>query len=289
MKPYSKTNPITEDVMATKKLKKKVQRKPAVRKVENPVVESAREIWLAGLGAFSVAQEEGSKVLERGSKLFDRLVKEGGKLEKKARKDVEGAFNDIRGEIESRVTGIRTEVETRVKGVRGEVESRVDDLRDDVEERLQPVIREGKSIEKKASQNWDRMETFFEERVSAVMARLGMPTRDDMDSLNRRVQALSRKVGEIEKTAPVAVAEAVKKAVAPKPAAKKAAAKKPAAKKAAPKKAAKKVAKKPVAKKAAPKKAAPKKAAPKKVAEKKTPVEVPAAVEKAVETPPKAA
>ena len=37
--------------MATKKLKKKVQRKPAARKVENPVVESARDIWLAGLGA----------------------------------------------------------------------------------------------------------------------------------------------------------------------------------------------------------------------------------------------
>ena len=41
--------------MATKKLKKKVQRKPAARKTENPVVDSARDIWLAGLGAFSLA------------------------------------------------------------------------------------------------------------------------------------------------------------------------------------------------------------------------------------------
>ena len=130
--------------MATKKLKKKVQRKPAARKVENPVVESARDIWLAGLGAFSMAQEESSKVIDRGSKLFDKLVKEGGKFEKKTRKDVEGAFNDIRGEIENRVTGIRSEVETRVKGIRGEVESRVDGIRDDVEDRLEPMLKQGK-------------------------------------------------------------------------------------------------------------------------------------------------
>jgi len=254
--------------MATKKLKKKVQRKPAARKVENPVVESARDIWLAGLGAFSMAQEEGSKVLDRGSKLFDKLVKEGGKFESKTRKDVEGAFNDIRGEIENRVTGLRTEVENRVKGIRGEVESRVDELRDDVEDRLEPVIKQGKTVEKRASQNWDRMESFFEERVSNVMSRLGMPTRDDIDSLSRRVQALSRKVTDLEKSTSSAVTE-VKKAAA-KPAPKKAA-KKTTAKKAAPKKAAKK--------------ATTKKAAAKKTAEKKTPV----AAEQPTETTPKAA
>jgi poly(hydroxyalkanoate) granule-associated protein len=256
--------------MATKKLKKKVQRKPAVRKAENPVLESAREIWLAGLGAFSMAQEESSKVIERGGKLFDKLVKEGSKLEKKTRKDVEGAFSDVRGEIESRVSGLRGEVETRVKGIRGEVESRVDTLRDDVEDRLEPVIKQGRSVEKRASQNWDRLEGFFEDRVTSVMSRLGMPTRDDIDSLNRRVQALSRKVSDLEKSTTTVVGE-VKKAVARKPAAKKAAAKKPAAKKAAPKKAARKP--------------AAKKAAPKKTAEKKTPV----SAETAVDTTPKAA
>ncbi|MEJ2383934.1 MAG: phasin family protein [Xanthomonadales bacterium] len=212
--------------MATKKLKKKVQRKPAARKVENPVVESARDIWLAGLGAFSMAQDEGNKVLDRGSKLFDKLVKEGGKFETKTRKDVEGAFNDIRGEIENRVSGLRSEVETRVKGIRGEVGSRVDGIRDDVEDRLEPMIKQGKSVEKRATQNWDRMESFFEERVSNVMSRLGMPTRDDIDSLSRRVQALSRKVTDLEKTTTSAVTEvtqatqAAPKKAAPKPTAK---------------------------------------------------------------------
>jgi hypothetical protein len=56
--------------MATKKLKKKVQRKPAARKTQNPVVDSAREVWLAGLGAFAVAQKEGEKFIEESNKLF---------------------------------------------------------------------------------------------------------------------------------------------------------------------------------------------------------------------------
>ena len=43
------------------------------------VRDSAQQIWLAGLGAFSKAQEEGQKV-------FDALVKEGKGLESRTRK-----------------------------------------------------------------------------------------------------------------------------------------------------------------------------------------------------------
>ena len=58
--------------MAKKTLKKKVLKKsaPAKSAAENfaaPVVESAREIWLAGLGAFSVAQAESGKLIEQGN------------------------------------------------------------------------------------------------------------------------------------------------------------------------------------------------------------------------------
>ncbi len=41
--------------------------------------ESAHNIWLAGLGAFAMAQEEGEK-------LFDTLVKEGETLQRRAKK-----------------------------------------------------------------------------------------------------------------------------------------------------------------------------------------------------------
>ena len=40
------------------------------------VKESAQQIWLAGMGAFSRAQAEGTKV-------FEALVKEGSSLQKK--------------------------------------------------------------------------------------------------------------------------------------------------------------------------------------------------------------
>jgi len=48
-------------------------------KLADTVRDSAQQIWLAGLGAFSKAQEEGVKV-------FDALVKEGKGLEAKTRK-----------------------------------------------------------------------------------------------------------------------------------------------------------------------------------------------------------
>ncbi|HKM64394.1 MAG TPA: phasin family protein [Acidisphaera sp.] len=46
------------------------------------IMESANQIWLAGLGAFAKAQEEGVK-------MFEALVKDGEKLQKRAR-DVAG-------------------------------------------------------------------------------------------------------------------------------------------------------------------------------------------------------
>ena len=69
--------------MTKKTLKKKVQAKPDLGKLATPVVDSAREIWLAGLGAFSVAQQESGKLVEQGNKLFEKLVAEGNKLEQK--------------------------------------------------------------------------------------------------------------------------------------------------------------------------------------------------------------
>jgi len=56
------------------------------------VKDSAQQIWLAGLGAFSKAQEEGAKV-------FDALVKEGKGLEAKTRKMTESRVNEVTGQM----------------------------------------------------------------------------------------------------------------------------------------------------------------------------------------------
>ena len=54
------------------------------------VKESAHQIWLAGLGAFSKAQEEGNKV-------FDALVKEGETIQKKTRKAADEKMAAVAG------------------------------------------------------------------------------------------------------------------------------------------------------------------------------------------------
>ncbi len=214
--------------MAKKKLKKKVQSKPTVHKSVNPVVDSVREIWLAGLGAFSVAQQEGGKIIEQGNKMFDQLVAEGSKLEKRTRKDVGGAVDDLRSDIESRVGDIRSGIESRVNEFRGDVESRLGGVREQAE-----------SVRKQASDNWGKLEKIFEDRVSRSLANLGIPTRDDVKDLAERVQKLSRQVAAMgEKAYPAAKKTVVKKTTTKMAAPKKAKVKKTVVKKAASKKAA---------------------------------------------------
>jgi poly(hydroxyalkanoate) granule-associated protein len=149
-----------EYIMAKKTLKKKVQAKPEIGKFAAPMVDSAKEIWLAGLGAFSVAQQEGGKLIEQGNKLFEKLVSEGEKLEKKTRDLTETTVGDLRGGVESRVD----------------------------------------SVKQQAVDNWDKLEGIFEDRVARVLGRLGVPTADDVNKLSKRVADLSKQVSAMSKT-----------------------------------------------------------------------------------------
>ena len=64
------------------------------------IMESAQQIWLAGLGAFAQAREEGTK-------LFDSLVKEGLSLESKTRKLALGKADEVRGAVETSVSQVK--------------------------------------------------------------------------------------------------------------------------------------------------------------------------------------
>ncbi|MEO8670513.1 MAG: phasin family protein [Tahibacter sp.] len=64
------------------------------------IMESAQQIWLAGLGAFSQAREEGTK-------LFETLVKEGLNLEQKTRKIAVGKADEVRNNIETGVSQVK--------------------------------------------------------------------------------------------------------------------------------------------------------------------------------------
>jgi poly(hydroxyalkanoate) granule-associated protein len=86
-----------------------------------------------------------------GTKLFEGLVKEGLNLEQTARK----------------FAGNRTNV------VRDVVENRVDQARE------------------RATDTWDRLEKVFEDRVQRALTKLGVPGRDDLADLSKRVETLT--------------------------------------------------------------------------------------------------
>lgn len=182
--------------------------------IAQSVKDSAQQIWAAGLGAFSKAQGEGGKV-------FEALVSEGMKLQKKTQSAAEERLSTVTA---------------KMSGMAGEVGA-------------------------KAGQHWDKLESIFEERVANALKRLGVPTAKEVEVLIARIDALSAAIQPPAKKAAGKKAAPTKLApkAATKPAAKNGAA--PAAKKSpAPRKAAS-PAKKPasaapaapvVAKKAAP-------------------------------------
>jgi poly(hydroxyalkanoate) granule-associated protein len=163
-----------------------------------------------------------SKAQGEGGKVFEALVKEGMGLQKKT----QSAAEEKLGAMASKMSGMAGEVGA------------------------------------KAGQQWDKLESIFEDRVASALKRLGVPTAKDIEVLIARIDALSASVGGAK---PVAKKAAAKKPVAKaavKSVAKKAAAAKPVAKPAA-KPAAKAAAKAVPAKKAA----APRKRAAAKPAE----------------------
>jgi poly(hydroxyalkanoate) granule-associated protein len=90
-----------EDTML-KKAKAEAAGKPAGdgKDLSQSVLDSSRQIWLAGLGAFSRAQAEGTKV-------FETLVKQGETLEAKTRKAASDTAAMARGAATAKVREVQ--------------------------------------------------------------------------------------------------------------------------------------------------------------------------------------
>ena len=136
------------------------------------VRDSAQQIWLAGLGAFSKAQEEGGKV-------FQALVKEGMSLQRKT----QTVAGDKLTDATSRMASMATEISS------------------------------------KASGQWDKLETIFEERVARALKKLGVPTAKEIDALATRVEELNRTVASM-RSGPAPARSAARPAAAKRPAGK---------------------------------------------------------------------
>jgi poly(hydroxyalkanoate) granule-associated protein len=97
-------NPRLEATMV-KKLQKKTAEKTTGAQLSGTVKESAQQIWLAGLGAFAKAQEEGGKV-------FEALVKEGTSIQRKT----QAAAEEKISEATNRMATMATDISSRASG-----------------------------------------------------------------------------------------------------------------------------------------------------------------------------
>ena len=86
-----------------------------------------------------------------GTKLFEALVKEGMGFEQTARRFAGGRADSVRDAVESKVGQAR----------------------------------------ERASDTWDRLEKVFEDRVQRALVKLGVPGREDLSDLARRVDTLT--------------------------------------------------------------------------------------------------
>ncbi|MBX3725191.1 MAG: phasin family protein [Xanthomonadales bacterium] len=92
----------------------KQERKSAAK----AIADSAQQIWLAGLGAFAKAQEEGSR-------LFDQLIVDGAELEKQTRKYTHEHLASLRDHMEGTVQRLRDTGQASMKKIQGLVDARV--------------------------------------------------------------------------------------------------------------------------------------------------------------------
>ncbi len=142
------------------------------KNIQKDIIENAHKIWLAGLGAVAVAEEEGSK-------FFKNLVEKGETVEGRGKEQLEKA--------KGAATGVKTVAESY----------------------------------------WDTFGQTLDDKLTGVINRLGVPTKDEIDGLNKKVAELTKAVDNlrVQQAKPAAAKPAAKPAVAKKPAA----VKKPAA------------------------------------------------------------
>lgn len=97
-----------------------------------------------------------AKAQAEGGKVFDALVKEGMNLQRKTQTVAEEKLS---------------EVSTKMSGMASEVQAR-------------------------AGQQWDKLESIFEERTAKALQKLGVPSAKDVAALSARIDELAARAGQ---------------------------------------------------------------------------------------------
>ncbi len=193
------------------------------------IVESAQHIWLAGLGAFAKAQDEGTR-------LFEALVREGVSLEQKTRKITAGKAGEARQVVESAVGQVKERSQETWDKLEKVFESRVsralnrlgvpgsEELRD-LSTRVEQLSREVHKLNAKPAAKSVGARTAA---AKSGATRAVMRVKDELADVARELESAQLNKAKAKKTPAAAKKPAAKKVPAKKSPAKKAAAKKSA-------------------------------------------------------------
>jgi poly(hydroxyalkanoate) granule-associated protein len=144
--------------------KKKTAKQTASESRVGEFADQLEHAFLAGIGALSDAQK-------KGAKRFDSLVKEGEKFRKKATSRTEALIDDVQDAI---------------RDMAGDAQSRAEGLLDQVRDKSQ----------------LSKLQSAFDTRVADAMDRLHVPSKNDIDAINKKLNKIIRLLDEQGKPAP---------------------------------------------------------------------------------------
>jgi poly(hydroxyalkanoate) granule-associated protein len=120
------------------------------------ITEQLEHVFLAGLGALSNAQKAGVKT-------FDALVKQG---------------EDFRDETSKKTESLIDDVQEAVRGMTSDAQSKATGLLDQV----------------RGASNLDKLHDVFDSRVQGALERLNVPSKKDIDAINRKLNKILKEL-----------------------------------------------------------------------------------------------
>jgi len=135
---------------------------------DKKVTEQFEDAFLAGLGALSNAQKAGAKT-------FDSLVKQGETFRKKTTKRTESLIDDVQAAIRE----MNEDAQSKATGL-------LDQVRD--------------------KSNLKKLNRAFDSRVAGTMDRLHVPSKNDIDAINKKLNKILKLLEVKPKAAPKAKA-----------------------------------------------------------------------------------
>lgn len=111
-------------------------------------------VFLAGLGALSNAQKKGTET-------FDALVRDGEKFRKETTKKTESLIDEVQGAIR--------------------------DMSDDAQSKAEGLLDRVRDRSK-----LNKLQSVFDKRVADAMDRLNVPSKNDIDKINKKLNKILR-------------------------------------------------------------------------------------------------